>query len=264
MANAALGVTNLADATTSVVSVSASIALAGASKLLTPHVGEKWQVNATSGYVQIDLGSSMSIDSVMLAGVTGAVPLFRVRGSVANSDMSVTAFDTGAGMISGSPYFDPNHRLFVYLRAAVSVRYIRIDISEAAVASIAAGRVGVFLRDAFSLNFQTPWTRAGVRGSVDTLGVGGQTFVDKRTGYWRQNASFGFLSLADRNGFLETLAAAVVNEGHRDILWIPDPDSTNLSRDCLWGYVEGDIALTQDQYCVPPVFSVELQIRQRR
>lgn len=261
MANAALGVTNLADASATTVSVSASIALAGASKLLTPHVGERWQVNATSGYVQLDLASSLSIDSVMLAGVTGTDPDFRVRGGP-NADMSSPAFDTGT--ISGTPYFDPNHGLFVYLRAAVSVRYIRIDISEAAVASIAAGRVGVFLRDAFSVNFQVPWSRAAVRGSIDTFGIGGQRFTDKRTGYWRQNASFGFLSAADRAGFLETLGVAVVNEGDRDILWIPDPESTNLSRDCLWGHVVGDIALTQDQYVVPPVFSAEFQVRQRR
>lgn len=261
MANAEIGVINLADASTATVTVSGSTALNGADRLTNPHVGNKWQILATSGYVQIDLGSSMSISAAMLAGVSGSAPTFRVRGSVANADMSVTAFD--ANSLTGVPYFDPRYGLFVYRRAAISVRYVRIDISEAAVASISAGRVGVFLLNAFAINFQTPWSRAAVRGSVATMGVGGQTFVDLRRGHWRQSAKFGFLSETEREGFLETLAVATVNEGHRDVLWMPDPATDNLSRDCLWGHVDGDIILTQDIYSVPAKFSAEFAIRQR-
>lgn len=258
---AEIGVINLADKTTSTVSVSASTALNGASKLTNPHVGNKWQVNDDEGYVQIDLGSSTSLSCVMLAGVTGTDPDFRVRGS-ANSDMSSATFDSGT--ISGTPYFDPNYGLFVYRRAAASVRYVRIDIAETGVSLIAAGRVGVFLLDAFSINFQAPWTRTAMRGSVAQPGVGGQTFIDLRRGHWQQRAQFGFISEAARNGFLETLAVATVNEGHRDILWVPDPDSTNLSRDCLWGYVEGDITLTYDKYTDDNQYAAEFVIRQRR
>ncbi len=261
MANAALGVTNLADASTAVVSVSASIALAGASKLLTPQVGERWQVNAASAYIDIDLGAALSIDTVMLAGVTRD-PDFIVKAST----VSAGATDVfTSGTISGTPYFDANHGLFVYLRSSPSTaRYIRINLDKVGVASLAAGRVAVFLRDAFAVNFQTPWTRAAVRGSVDTFGAYGQMFTDKRAGHWRQQASFGFLSEANRTGFLETLGVAQVSEGHRDVLWIPDPDSTNLSRDCLWGYVDGEIALTQDTYTVPAVYRAEFPFRQRR
>lgn len=260
MATAALGVINLADASTSAVSVSASIALAGATKLLTPHVGDKWQVDDDGAHIDIDLGSSMSIDTVMLAGVTGD-PDFIVKASTVSAG-GTDVFTSGT--ISGSPYFDPDHDLFVYLRSSPSsARHIRINIDETGVTSIKAGRVGVFLRSAFSTNFQAPWSRAAVRGSSTSLGQGGQTFIDKKRGHWRQNAAFGFLSEANREGFLETLGVAMVNEGHRDVLWIPNPDSTNLSRDCLWGYVDGDIVLTQDQYVVPAVYSVELPIRQR-
>lgn len=261
MANAEIGVTNLADASTSTVSVSGSTALNGASKLINPHVANKWQINADTGYVQIDLASSTALTNAMLAGVTGSNPSFRVRGGP-NSDMSSPTFDSGT--ISGTPYFDPNYGLFVYRRASASVRYVRIDVSETGVSSIAAGRVGLFALDAFTINFQTPWARSAMRGSVATPGVGGQTFIDLRRGYWSQRAQFGFITEAERTGFLERLGVAIVNEGHRDILWVPNPDSTNLSRDCLWGYVDSDITLTYDKYNVDYPYAAEFMIRQRR
>jgi hypothetical protein len=264
MAIAAVGVTNLADAAASTVTVDASVASAPAAKLLNPHVGNKSRVNAAAWYIQIDHGSSLSIDTVMLAGVSSSLAAagitFRVRGGP-NADMLAPTFDTGT--ISGAPYFSADYGLFVYLRAAVSVRYLRIDLAETAVTYLEAGRLFVGLRDAFDLNFEAPWARSAVRGSVATIGVGGQTFVDLRRGHWRQSARFGFLSAADRNGFLETIAVATVNGGHKDMLWIPDPDSTNLSRDCLWGYVDGDLTTSHDKYTTEYQYSAELPIRQR-
>lgn len=263
MANAALGLTNLADAGT--VTVSGSVAGAGADRLIasSPHVGEKWRINATSGYVQIDLGASLSIDSVMLAGVTSNLaassPTFRVRGGP-NADMSSPAFDTGS--ISGLPYYDPTEDLFVYLRAAVSVRYIRIDISEAATAYIEAGRVGVFLKSQFGINFAAPASLAFEPGTEIAIGAGGQSYPDQRPGHVSQALTFEFASAAERAGFLKTLGRGIT-AGHKDFLLIPDPDSTNLSFDCKWGYQQGSLVLTQDKYLVPPVYSVTINHRER-
>ena len=149
--------------------------------------------------------------------------------------------------------------------APLSARYVRIDQSEAGVDYTEWGRLFVGLRNAFGINLQTPWRRTPVRGSIDTMGLNSSTFVDLRQGYWRVNAPFQFLSEAEREGFLEEIGVAVVNNGHQDMLWIMDPDSDNLSRDCEWGYIDGDgPTLTQDNYIVPPVYSAEFAIRQRR
>jgi hypothetical protein len=42
-----------------------------------------------------------------------------------------------------------------------------------------------------------------------------------------------------------------------------DDESTNLSRDCLWGYLDQDLAVSQNLYIDPPLYSVTVSIRQR-
>lgn len=257
----AFGITNLAEADTATLTVSGSIPLAPASKLLTPHVGDKWQINADTGYIDLDLGSNVSFDTIMLDGVTGD-PDFLAQASTASAgDDNVF----GSGTLSGTPNFDPDYGLFVYLRSTpVSARYVRLTLTDTGVASIAAGRFGVFLRDVPAVNFATPWSIAAIRGSQYSYGPHGQTFVDLRRGHWRQGVRFDALSEANRTGFLRTLGVAAVNDGHKDFLFIADTDSANLSMDSLWCYADGDLVLTQDQYVVPAIFSVEFPLRQRR
>lgn len=262
MANACIASVNLADIATT-VSVSGALALTPASRLLDPHVGNKCRVNATAWDVVIDHGSAKSQDTFMLAGVSGIDPTFRVR--LSSADATGAAGDVyDSGSLTGTSYFDPDYALFVHLKAAAaSARYTRIGFTEAGVDYTQAGRVFDGVRNQFGINFRAPWSRIPVRRSVDTDGTGGQTFVDLREGYWRVNASFEFVSETEANGFLEDIAVAIVNNGHQDLLWIRDPDSLNLSRDCVWGYHEGDWPRVQDLYMVPPVFSVDFSIRRR-
>ena len=208
--------------------------------------------------------AATSLDTVMLAGLTGSDPDMRVRGSSADATGAAgDIFDSGT--ISGIPYFDPNYGMFVYARdTPLAPRYLRIDASEAGVDAIAAGRLGVWARNAFTWNMQTPWVRTAVRGSVDQIGVGGQTFTDLRYGHWRQSIRINFASETERTSFLDAIGIAIVNRGNLDIMLMPNPESTNLSRDCIFGYIEGEFTLTQDLYTLEPVFSVEFVIRQRR
>lgn len=257
----AFGITNLAEASASVLTVSGSIPLAPASKLLTPQVGDKWQINADTGTIDLDLGSSLSFDTIMLDGVTGD-PDILVKASTASAGDD-NIFNSGT--LSETPNFDSDTGLFVYLRdTPVSARYIRLTLTDTGVASIAAGRFGVFLRDAPAANFVAGHAMVAVRGSQYSLGPHGQTFVDLRRGHYRQNVRFDALSEANRAGFLKTLRTAIVNGGHKDILFIADTDSDNLSIDSLWCYVDGDIVISQDQYVEPAVYSAEFPLRQRR
>ncbi len=263
MTNAALAFTNLADVTGVAISASGSVLLAQPTQLKNPHVGKKWRDNATSTFVLVDLLTSRSIDTVMLAGLSGSIPSFRVRLSTADSTgVAGNAHDSGT--ITGVPYFDPTYGMFVYLLPTpASARYVRIDISESGVSYIEAGRLFLGLRNVFDRNYQTPWTRTPVRTSVDVFGVGGQTYVDLRLGYWKVHASFDFVSETDRLGFIEAIGAAIVNNGHRDMLWIMDAASSNLSRDCLWGYLDQDLEVTQNIYIIPPLYNLAVEIRQR-
>jgi len=260
--SAALGWDNLSDPPAT-LTASGAVTLAPVSLLQNVHVGRKWRHNATATFVVADLGSLMNVDTVMLAGVSGEAPTFRVRYSTVDSTGAAgNAFDSGS--ISGLPYFDPDYGLFVHLKSTpASCRYVRVDISEAAVSFIEAGRLFVSEREAFTTNMQTPWSRSAVKAAVDTVGVGGQTYTDFRLGHWRTQAAFQFITETERNDFIEAIGLALVNLGRIDMLWISDTASTNLARDCIWGYLEQDLTATQNIYIIPPLFSVEFPIRQR-
>lgn len=260
----AIAITNLVDIST--ITPSGANALTPATKLQNEHVSDKWRMNATSAYLIFDMLTSRSVDSVALMGVSGVNPAFQVRMSLTDATVTgslVAGSDTGS--ISGLPYFDPDYGKFVKLYATpLTTRYLRIDISEAAVAYIEAGRALIALRNTFGINFKAPWSRIAVRKSSYTRGIGGSTFVDRRKGTWRQNASFEFLSEAERTGFLDDLAIFTVNGGHADFLWIPDTAATNLARECIWGFHAPDeMTITQNLYCVPAVYSLDLQIEDR-
>lgn len=263
MGDAAIAWNNLVDATTTAVSAASSIILASASLLVEAHVGNKWRDNAASTWVLASLSSSQPIDTVMLAGVSGVNPTFRLRlSSVDSTGAAGDVYDSGS--VTGLPYWDVRYRMFVaMLPAALSARYIRIDISEVGVSYIEAGRWFVGQRNTFDTNMQTPWTRAAVRGSVDTIGVGGQTFVDLRLGHWRIAATFDFVTESERIDFVESISSTIILVGHLDMLWVRDIESMNWPQDSVWGYIDGEFSETQNLYIVPALYSVQFPIRQR-
>lgn len=261
MSTGAIAYGNIIDLDATVLSASAALITAPVTNLKNVHVGKKWRDNATSTFVSADFGTAKSIDTVMLAGVSGDPDSFRVRGSSA-VPTGGDIFDSGN--ITGAPYFDANYDLFVYLLSTpLSPRFLRIDIADAGVAYIEAGRWFAGLRNHFTNNYQS-WSRRIVRNSVDVFGVGGQTFVDLRPGHMVMTASFGFMDDADRIGFLDSISSVIRNTGHQDMLWIEDSASTNLSRDCLWGYIEGDLQVSRTILGTDPaIFGVDIPVRQR-
>lgn len=263
MANAAIAHYNLIDVTGVVISASGAVLLAQPTNLVNPHVGKKWRVNASSAYVLFDLLSLQIMDTIMLAGVSGSNPDFRVRISTVDATgVAGDAYDSAT--ISGAPYFDPKYGLFVALLPSAAVgRYLRIDIAEAGVTYIEAGRAFAGMRTAFNLNYQTPWVRTPMRASLDVIGVGGQTYIDLRRGFWKQSARFGFIEESEALGFIEDISVAIVNNGHRDMLWIRNPASANLSRDCIWGYLDAELSLTQSLYLAPALYEISVSVRQR-
>lgn len=261
MGFAAVAFKNLANIEANTLTVSGAVSTAPASNLRNPHVGKKCRVDADSTAIVLDLGSATSINAVAIAGVSGE-PSFVVKGSTTDTSGADGGTFT-SGSLSGTPYFDPNYGLFVYLRSAVSPRYLRIEVADAGVEYMDFGRLFVGTYNQFGINFAAPWSRTPVRASADTFGIGSQTFVDPRKGHYRVSCPFGFVSETEANGFLEDMAVEVVNNGHLDMLFIRDPESTNLSRDCIWGYHEGDWPRTQELYLDPPVFSVTFNVRSR-
>lgn len=251
-----------------VITASGSTVLNPPSRMQNPHPGVKWRVNADSAWVLIDreaLADGDTLGLIRIAfGVEGLTPTFRVRYSTVDTTGEAgDVLDTGT--ISGAPYYDEDFGQFIHLAPAGTdqARFRRIDITATGAEYIEVGMAVDGVRESFGINFQTPWTLQANRNTVDTRGVWGSLFTDLREGEWSQAISFGFASDTERKGFLRQIGVRVVNDGHLDFLWIPDPDADNLAAECIYGYHEGPVAVTQSLYLDPPVWGVEFQVRQR-
>lgn len=251
---------NLADATATTITASTALTLTPVQqRLQNPHVGRKWRSTGNAEYIIADLGSSQSIDTVALLGVSGSDPTTRIRLSTADaSGAAGDAHDSGAatGRID-SGYGD----LIYLLPAAASGRYVRIDVSEGGVDYIEVGRLVIGLLTELTLNYALGWSRQWVDRSRKTEGRGGQTFFDEEDSYRVLDVTFDALTEAERTGLVETIDR--VNGEHRDILFVADPSSSNLGRDSIWGLLDGIQPVLQPTLTTPARYSKSYRIRER-
>lgn len=257
--NASLSYTNLFDAAAASVVASSQTTLTPAqARLQDRHVARKWRSTGTTEFLTIDLGSGVSVDTVALMGVNiSATGTTRVRASLTNAAATGSLlYDSGS--IAGA--VDPNYGYLVTLiTSPVTVRYIRIDIADATKSYIEAGRLFVGLRTQVAVNFSPGWSHSFIDRTRKTEGRGGQMFMDIDNSYRILDLTFGFLSQAEHDGFVETIDRDLGE--HNDFLFIIDPTSTNLGRDSRWGFIDGN------QPAVGPytfnVFSKSYKLRER-
>ncbi len=262
MANAAFAFNNLADAAT--ITGSSAAVLAPFTRLQNKHVMRKWVgKNGTTEYITVDLGTSLAWDTLALFGLNfNSSGVTRVRASnVDASGQSGEVYDSG----SAASRVDGNYKSLIILRGtSTASRYTRIDLSQSGVASVKAGRLLISMRTPVGINFSTNWSRGWTDATRRTDGVSGQVFDDVLDTYRTVEATFQALSLAEKNGFVETIGRDLGSHG--DFLFIEDPDSDNLGRDCLWGFVdEATSAVTGQNFYVDGDlgFSVTYRLRQR-
>lgn len=263
MGNAALLLDSVLQGDDVTVSASGTLLSTPPDNVLTTPTQRRWLVDSDTFALTFDCGAEVDADTFHFEWLVGTNPSFQLLLSL--SDPSAAAGDVyNSGLQSGTPYFDPRYgRLVFALTSVKTFRYMRLYGQEVGASFMGLGYAGAGVREAFGINYQAPHTRTAARRSVDTEGVNGQVYIDLRQGKFKEQAQFGFLSEDERNGFIEDLMVEIVNEGHKDFLWLRDPESTNLSRDSLFGYVEGDLAVSQDLYVIPPVFSVSLPMAAR-
>lgn len=241
--NAAIAYDNLADR--GIVTTSSAVPLAPASRLQNPHVARKWRGNGNAlEFVTIDLGASVLIDTVALMGLSLTLA-GTVRVRVSEDDPSAQTGEAYDSDVLGGAV-DPRYGMLVHLiPQPVLGRYVRIDLYEAGVLYVEAGRVFVGLRNTFAHNFAFGWTRAYVDRSRRTESRGGQTYVDPDVSYRVVNVSFETIPESDREGFVEEIDR--VNGTHEDVLLITRGDSTNLGRDSIWGLMSELSPVSQPQ-----------------
>lgn len=269
MANAALLYENLADDGT--VSASSALSSAPATRLQNVHVRRRWKGRlGDSEWVLLDLGASTLVDTICLFGLAGIfdgternlseLAIRRVRlsltdptgeaGEVYDSDDN----DSGVGFIK-----EAYAAMVELLDTPVSARYVLVDLSEVTAEAIMAGRLVVGLRDQFIYNFFANWSFGYVDLSRRKKSAGGQTFVERDERYRVLTLDFGAIDEDDRYGFIHEMDR--INGMSRDILFIIDPESDDITRDTIWGLPPELSRVTQPY--MDDIFAKSLSIEER-
>jgi hypothetical protein len=259
--NAAVLYQNRSDSGTIVAG--AAVATTPVTLLQNKHVGRKTRTLATSENYVIDLGAAYSIDTVFMAGLNlTAAGTSRVRASLVDATATGTLLYDST-VLTG--LVDPNYKTLVNLQAApVTVRYLRIDLVDATLAYIEAGRLAIGLRTQFTYNYATGQSSGRVDPAIKVKSRGGQTHVITEGGIPRVwEFSFGTLTETERNGLIESIQIAC--GARTDILFIKKPTSSNLGRDSIWGLVTEISPIVSPGGFIggAPVYSTAYKIEER-
>lgn len=217
---------------TAVLTASAQAAGLGPARLQSADLADAWNAGTDSAWLLADFGAPVELDGTMLAGVNlTAAATRRIRVSTADATGAAgDALDTGDGPAG----VDPHYGLLVAPFAErVTGRYLRIDLADASLAELKAGRWWAGRLVAPARNFGFDWRRTVAEATARTETPGGQTHARRRPQRRGFALTFGFLTAAESETFAEALQRDVGL--HDDLLVILDPDSASLGRDSLWG-----------------------------
>lgn len=225
MANACIAYTNLVD-TAPIITATSSNLLLPVSNITNPHIARKWRgTTLGADSVVIDMGAPVSFDVIGAFGLTCTQIDFRA---------SLVDPTGSAGEVYAPPIGIVDQAYHARVKVAPSVlsaRYFRFDCYATSYAEI--GRIFIGLKTQFQYNFVKGWSRTWNDLSLRSKTRGGQTQVFPDSTFRTYDVSFDFLTQADRDGFVEDIDR--VNALKTDVLFITDPDSTNLARDSVWG-----------------------------
>lgn len=242
---------NLADDGT--VTAGSSILLAQPATVQNEHVRRRWRSLSAASHLLFDLGSSQSVDTIAIIGLTAST--IRVR--VSNADSTA---ESGDLYDSGTTSVDQAYLQSIHVLATpITARYVRVDLVHATLGYVECGRGVIGLRSAFDYNFAYGVGRTFGDPSQRSQTRDGQTQINPENTYRILDLPFDFISEADRYGFVETMDR--VNALQKDVLWLTNPDSANLARDTVWGLMTDVTPVNQPFF---EAFSKQYRIEERR
>lgn len=225
MGNACIAYTNLTD-DAQVITATSSNLLLPVDNIINPHIARKWR-GTTPGAdsIMIDMGEPVSFDTIGVFGLTGSTIVIKAS--------LVDPTGVAGEIISNSDTVNQDYKTKILLSGVSSARYFRIDMTDASGGLVEVGRVFIGLKTRFSYNFVKGWSRGWNDTSLRSKTRGGQTQIFPDSVFRTLDVSFDFITQDERDGFIEYVDR--VNALKTDVLFITNPDSTNLSRDSVWG-----------------------------
>lgn len=225
---------NLADV--GAIEASSELTTLPSSNLIDPQVVKVWRTaDSSAPYIILNNFTPKAFQLIAMMGVNlSNSSSIRVRAS--NLDPSVTSsllYDSGV-VSSG---VDSRFKSFVFMTPdEVTATYVRIDLSDIeALPYFQAGRLFVGPMWSPAVNYIYGWSRSIVDLSKRSQGRGGQIFVDVNNIQRVFSISYDFLTEEECvEGFLEIDRVIGLR---KDVLVLLDSESTNKSRDSLWGMI---------------------------
>ena len=200
MGNAAVLYDNLADIGT--VTASSWIAAAPPATVQNAHVSRRWKgSNGSAEHLLLTWDSEQLVDTIALLGlaVIAADGGERTMSETASCRLRLSSADlTGlAGDVYDSGTVSGGIRaaygaLVELLAVPVAARAVRIDLAEAGVEAVMAGRLVAGLRSVFAVNFSYGWSFGYLDLSCKSRSAGGLTFVDRQDRYRVLDLRFEF------------------------------------------------------------------------
>lgn len=220
---------NLAD--TATLAASSAVATLPVTFLTDPQLYQVWRTETTTtAYLSVDLGSSKSIDTVALLGTnltSSATKRIRIDTSTPGGSNAYDSAEISAGI-------DNDYRhLIHFMSTPITGRYLRIDIGDATLTYLQAGRLVIGAAWRPEVMFRAEWEWGVVDQSVVTVVPGGHRWVDVRPKLRTVFVTYPSVTTTERQTHvIPFLRAAGM---HKDALFMADRSSANPARDSLWG-----------------------------
>jgi hypothetical protein len=218
---------------------------------------QAWRSTGNSAWIRADLGTSQTIGVLGLFGtsLTEAATV-RVRLS-ANADLSSPTYDTGASPIAAG--VDPNFGALIHLLPTPAAgRYLRLDLADASLTSLQAGRLWAGTKFQPVRNMAYGYKTSWLDSTRIDRSESAQSFVELGTVQRELRVTLPAVSEAERQG--DVLALARLGRG-QDVLLILDPASSNLGRDSLFGLIAENLS---HQHTGPNRHALDLVIVERK
>ncbi|MCM8738279.1 hypothetical protein M5E06_29565 [Azospirillum sp. A1-3] len=227
-----IGYINHAD--TAVLSASGQVGTKPVTLLADPHPARRWSAGLTSAaWVNLVWPAPVTLDCVALMGSSHSWEAGRCRVTASDVSGGTDRYDSG----DVPALVDPRFGYLIHtLPAPITTRSLRLYLSDPSVAETRGGRlfVGPLWTPEYGPALGVDWGRAPT--STQTVGRGGQTFVDRRANPRATSFSLGIVPLADERRHLRELQRTCSNTD--DILVIFDASDPNPGDVSIWGLAQ--------------------------
>ncbi|MBI1173530.1 hypothetical protein GC209_19255 [bacterium] len=221
---------NLADAAT--LSVSSERSTLPRAFVQTPHLDQRWRSLTAPAWIVADLGAIVAVDLVAALGTNfAASSTWQVRVSTADATGAAgDAFDSGSTSSGISAIYGA---AAMVLPVGTAGRYVRLDLADASLAYLEAGRLvaGPLWRP--DRNFSTGYSRSWLDPSVVEMTPGGHIWVDERPMQRGLELTYSSVSEAELKAQIAPLMRAIGLR--KDVAVLLDTASADLVEDMVWG-----------------------------